>query len=113
MPAHVPIVESNVANGVGAALSPPPDAGWSVGTTKPPKCASTRAPPGKSIVISMERDLFLPARRVGPGIAPASSHLRLGVPARSTRACCPHHATEEYLALASLRKCAACLLYTS
>ena len=32
MPAHVPIVDRNVANGVGADPSPPPDGGWSVGT---------------------------------------------------------------------------------
>src|SRR5664279_3573780 len=86
MPAHVPIVERNVTNGVGAELSPPPIAGWSVGTTKPPKCASTRAPPGKSIVISKERDLFLPARHVEPRIAPVCSYLRLGVPVLCARA---------------------------
>jgi hypothetical protein len=49
IPAQVPIDAKNVANGVGADSI----GGWSVFIVNCPKWASTRAPPGKSITISM------------------------------------------------------------
>ena len=49
MPAQVPIDERNTAKGVGALAA----GGWSVATVNCPKWASTREPPGKSMIISM------------------------------------------------------------
>src|ERR1035437_1934150 len=48
-PAQVPIDARKSANGVGALRS----GNWSVATVNGPKCASTRDPPGKSMIISM------------------------------------------------------------
>jgi hypothetical protein len=48
-PAQVPIEDRKTAKGVGAEEA----GGWSVGTVNPPKWASTREPPGKSMIISM------------------------------------------------------------
>jgi hypothetical protein len=45
--------DKKTAKGVGADAPPPPGAGWSVGTVKLSKEASTRDPPGKLIIISM------------------------------------------------------------
>ena len=52
IPAQVPIDAAKSANGVGAESSPPPCTGWSVRTTCPPTCASTRLPPGNVTTIS-------------------------------------------------------------
>jgi hypothetical protein len=49
IPAHVPIEDKNISNGLGAEAA----GGWSVATVKEPKCASTRDPPGKSMIISI------------------------------------------------------------
>src|SRR4030067_453241 len=49
MPAQVPIEARKVSNGVGAEAT----GGWSVCTVKGPKCASTHAPPGKSMIMSI------------------------------------------------------------
>jgi hypothetical protein len=56
----VPMEDRKTAKGVGADPSPPPIIGWSVGTVKPSKDASTRDPPEKLMIISMlENSLFL------------------------------------------------------
>jgi hypothetical protein len=51
--------DRKTAKGVAADPSPPPIGGWSVGTVKPSKDASTREPPGKLIIISKGKNLLL------------------------------------------------------
>jgi hypothetical protein len=64
------------AKGVGALAT----GGWSVATVCPPKCASTREPPGKSMIISIFLILLVFYIFIGCTILEKVTNWRVGFP---------------------------------